>query len=107
MQVDHIVPIDRMKKSALTRKIMKLFGIVNVNDSKNLASACSRCNARKGNNGGIWIVKGYLGQFRLYWILVRIIQFMLLIFLMLLALYVWRYLQNHTLIDLLYRLGSF
>lgn len=107
LQVDHIVPIDKVKKSALTRKMMKLFGIVNVNDPRNLASACSKCNARKGNNGGIWIVKGYLGQFHLYWILLRVSQSMLLIFLFLIAIYIWKYLQDHTFLELLYHFGSF
>lgn len=104
MQVDHIVPIDKMKKSTCTRKIMKLFGITNVNDPKNLASACSKCNARKGNNGGIWIVRGYLGQFRLYWIFLRIVQLIIILGLFLMVLFVWEYLQNHTIIELIYLL---
>lgn len=104
MQVDHIVPIDQMKKSACTRRIMRLFGITNINDPKNLASACSKCNARKGNNGGIWIVRGYLGQFRLYWILLRMIQLTVIIAILLIILFVWAYAKDHTIIDLIYLL---
>lgn len=69
MQVDHIVAINQVKKSDLARFILWIRGAKGVNDAKNLAPSCPRCNRKKADKGGIWILKGFFGDILLFWIL--------------------------------------
>ena len=45
-----------------------------VNDIRNLAPACRDCNSKKSDKMGLWVVRGWLGKYKLYWIILRIIQ---------------------------------
>lgn len=60
MQVDHIVPVSAVKKSAYARWLLERKGIRNVNDIRNLAPSCRRCNARKGTKLGLWYIRACL-----------------------------------------------
>ena len=68
LEVDHLVPVARAKKSAFARMLLRIQGIHNVNDGKNLVACCHRCNERKRDRMGIWYVRGHLGKYRLYWL---------------------------------------
>ena len=57
---------------------MRLIGIDNVNDVRNLAPACRKCNIKKGRKAGIWIVKAIVGKYEIYWIIRRLLQMALL-----------------------------
>ena len=57
---------------------MRLIGIANVNDVRNLAPACRRCNIKKGRKAGIWIVKAIVGKYEIYWVIRRLLQLALL-----------------------------
>ena len=45
-----------------------------VNDIRNLAPACRDCNSKKSDKMGLWVIRGWLGKYKLYWIILRIIQ---------------------------------
>lgn len=62
MQVDHIVPVAAVKKSLYARWLLGRQGITNVNDIRNLAPSCRRCNRRKGTKMGIWLLRARLGK---------------------------------------------
>ena len=65
--IDHVIPI-YMASTGRANFPMRLMGITDINDPKNLVPACDRCNKRKGRNAGIWIYKAMLGKHRTYWI---------------------------------------
>lgn len=73
MEIDHLFPISKAKKSPDVRFLMYLSGINNVNDIKNLVPSCHRCNKNKDSKMGIWLLKGVLGKYKWYWILRKII----------------------------------
>lgn len=64
--VDHIIPISKVKKSKKARKKLTLWGIKDVNDPRNLAPACKSCNKAKSNKMGLWCIRGFLGQYKIY-----------------------------------------
>ena len=66
--VDHIISISAAKKSKILKKILKIFGIENINDIKNLTPACSKCNSKKSSNLKGWVLKGWLGKYEMLWI---------------------------------------
>ena len=67
--VDHIVPVKKAKKKKMYQKILQVMKIEDVNDPKNLVCACYSCNARKSSKGGFWVLRGFLGKFKIYWVL--------------------------------------
>lgn len=79
MVIDHIVPIGKVKKSTNARMLLYIQNISEVNDVKNLAPSCRKCNQRKSDKLGLWYLKGILGKYKLYWILRRLIIFSLLL----------------------------
>lgn len=62
MEVDHIFSVHSSRNKLSTRLLMKLFGITNVNEIKNLTSSCRACNRKKGKMGNGWIIPGFLGK---------------------------------------------
>lgn len=56
MQVDHIISVDMAKQNWLARRLLPKEG---VNSIKNLVPSCQRCNRRKSNYGGLWLIRGY------------------------------------------------
>lgn len=71
MTVDHLIPINKVKKIGIARLIMKIRGIHNINDVNNLIPSCNRCNSRKSDKMGFWIIRGDVGKHYWYWILKR------------------------------------
>lgn len=78
MQVDHHIAVNRVKLNPLYKAyfnianaVTNLFGKlvhgkkykknVGVNVSYNLVPACARCNNKKSDNGGLWIIRGMIG----------------------------------------------
>ena len=66
LQVDHIVPVSRTKKGGISRFLLEIRGIRNVNDIRNLAPSCGKCNRKKADHLGIWYIRGMLGKYRWY-----------------------------------------
>lgn len=69
MQVDHIISIDLANRQPLYRWLVPKEGI---NSEKNLTAACEKCNLKKSNRGGWWIVRAKLGHgwYAAMWVLV-------------------------------------
>lgn len=78
--VDHIIPVGKVKKNSFARTLLYIQGISTVNDYRNLAPACNKCNKKKSDQMGFWIIRGFLGKYRLYWILRKIVIFSLICF---------------------------
>lgn len=76
--VDHIIPIYSVKYSPLKQKIVKSFGIDNINTEKNLAPACSKCNLKKGTKGGFWSLMGFVGKHQHFWFFRHTVNFVLM-----------------------------
>lgn len=60
--VDHIVPVYRAKNDDFYRRLLSLRHIKNVNDIRNLAPSCNKCNSKKSAYGGFWIIRGWFGR---------------------------------------------
>lgn len=67
--VDHIIPVGQSKTNINARMLLYLQNINNVNDVKNLAPSCEKCNKLKGDKMGFWVIRGILGKYTFYWIL--------------------------------------
>lgn len=63
--VDHILPVRKFRNNRsgiLLKSVINLLGIKDINDSRNLAPACQKCNRKKGHNGGFWAFRGFIGK---------------------------------------------
>lgn len=89
LTVDHIYPVYLAKTGK--RFWPRLLGIEDVNDPRNLAPACKRCNARKGRKAGLWVLKAILGKYRLYWYVLRFFQTSLLLLILAAAAKLWTF----------------
>lgn len=69
VEVDHLIPVGMAKKYRFARLLLRIRGIRNVNDSRNLVPSCHRCNERKRDRLAGWYIKGRLGKYKLYWII--------------------------------------
>ena len=83
LTIDHIYPVYMTKTG--NNFWMRLIGIDNVNDVRNLAPACRKCNIKKGRKTGIWIIKAIVGKYELYWVIRRIFQLVFLALIVLLV----------------------
>lgn len=72
IEVDHIFPV-RRAKTKYGQRFLKRHGINSVNDSRNLAAACHKCNRKKGSKGGMWLLRAMLGKYKWYWIVRRVL----------------------------------
>lgn len=77
--VDHIIPIDKAKKTNRAKILMKLLKIKDVNDSSNLCIACKQCNNQKRTKMGVWIIRGFIGKNRYIWYLRWILRLLILL----------------------------
>lgn len=80
--VDHIIPIDKVKKTKYAKWLLRTLKIENVNDIKNLAGACKSCNSKKRTKMGIWVFLGFIGKSNILWVIrwiVRILFFLCVI----------------------------
>lgn len=71
MTVDHLIPVNKVKKKGFARFMMKIRGINNINDLNNLIPSCSSCNSRKSDKMGLWIIRGDIGKHMWFWIIKR------------------------------------
>lgn len=76
--VDHLLPIYGVSTQKKYRLLLRLLGMKNVNDVRNLVPACERCNQKKGSRGGFWILRGLIGRHRSFWIAVYVLTAILL-----------------------------
>lgn len=67
MVVDHIISIYQAKSNKKARTLLNARGITDVNDLRNLVASCRKCNEAKSEKMGIWIIKAYLGKYKWYW----------------------------------------
>ena len=79
MEVDHLIPVAKVKKSGFVRFLLRMHGIQNVNDKRNLVASCHRCNERKRDKMGVWYIRGRLGKYRIYWLIRDMLLFALLV----------------------------
>lgn len=89
IQIDHFIPVHKVKKFGLGRILMKIKNINNINSTKNLVPACEKCNKKKGSKMGKWLIKGALGKHFWWWIIVwsfRLILVVAVLYLILLIL---------------------
>lgn len=80
MTIDHIVPVGKVKSSTNARMFLYIQGISDVNDARNLAPSCYKCNKKKDMKLGLWWVKGMFGKYKLYWVLRKAFFLSLLLF---------------------------
>lgn len=62
MTVDHIVPIDKVQHMWRYRQLIRLMKISDINDLRNLAPACDRCNKKKGRTLKGYFISGMTGR---------------------------------------------
>lgn len=72
--VDHVIPVSKTQKSAFARILLAIKGCNNVNDICNLAPACQKCNLKKSDKMGLWVIRGWLGKYSLYWGILKFIK---------------------------------
>ncbi len=90
--IDHIFPISKAKYKVDTRIWLYARNISNVNDLRNLAPSCIKCNNKKGDKLGIWYIRGILGKYKWYWKIINIIKIVSTIFLIfILAIFIYQY----------------
>lgn len=79
LDVDHIVPVGRLKKPSFARTLLTMRGIDDANDLRNLAAAHPECNRRKSDRLGIWYLRGLYGTDERYWKFENTVKAMLFI----------------------------
>lgn len=80
--VDHLFPVGQAKRSLRVQREMQMFGIYDVNDIKNLVPACKKCNQRKGQKMGFWILRGFVGgRCQYFWYFGWFVRFVVLLLL--------------------------
>lgn len=79
MEVDHLMPVAKAQNSKWAQSVLKMQGIANVNDVKNLVPSCHRCNNRKRDKAGLWYVRGFLGRYKLYWLFYNLLRLAILL----------------------------
>ena len=78
IQIDHLIPVNKVKHIGMGRLLMKTRKINNINSVKNLVPACEKCNKRKSDHMSGWIIKGTLGRHFSYWVCVWIFRLIVL-----------------------------
>lgn len=72
--IDHIYPVGRVRKSMSLQRKLKRRGIETVNDPRNLTPSCAKCNGHKAAKGGLWVMRGKLGQHQWIWAVRHILR---------------------------------
>lgn len=72
--VDHLYPIDKARSDIKLQKKLLKRGITNINNADNLVPACMDCNKKKGTSIDGWIFRGQLGRHKIYWIIRKVIN---------------------------------
>ena len=66
MQVDHCIPVEGAKSSRFVRTYIRLVGLFSdkktreqgINGLWNLVPSCPKCNNKKSDKRGLWVVRG-------------------------------------------------
>lgn len=77
--IDHLIPIQKAKSSEFWQKVLKVTGIENVNNPRNLVGACPRCNSKKGSKTSWWIIRGIIGKHYSIWLSIKVTIIMILL----------------------------
>lgn len=81
--VDHIIPVDKVVKGKSRdryKRVLRRNGIKDINDIKNLTTACKSCNSKKSANTGLWILRGRIGSKPGFWVMWYVIFFITIVF---------------------------
>jgi len=79
LQVDHIISVSYAKKHRGGRDKLIYYRMKDINSPKNLTAACPYCNISKGEKGGLWITKGFIGKNKYVWYVRKTIRWTLFI----------------------------
>ena len=79
LEVDHLLPVAQAKDNLWVRTLLHLSGAKNVNDSKNLVQSCTKCNRKKSDKMGLWVIRGIIGRFDCVWVIRDIVVAILVI----------------------------
>lgn len=71
MQVDHCIPVEGAKSSRFVRTYIRLVGLFSdkktreqgINGLWNLVPSCPKCNNKKSDKRGLWVVRGIIGRY--------------------------------------------
>lgn len=69
IEVDHLIPVYAAKRSQYWQKKLPN----GVNDKSNLVASCRICNRKKSAKTGLWYIRGKLGKYKLYWLVIYIV----------------------------------
>lgn len=90
MVVDHIIPIHKIQVSKFYNFLaFKVFKLSSVNSTKNLVACCKKCNTKKSDKGGYWILKGFINKNIITRTIKRLIILLLIVFLILYLMFVF------------------
>jgi hypothetical protein len=73
IEVDHLIPVAKAKSKISVRTWLHICGIANVNDPRNLVAACEKCNRKKSDKMGGWVLRGALGRHKIFWTIRNIV----------------------------------
>ncbi len=94
--IDHIIPVDRAKRSRIARFILRMRGIEDVNDIRNLGVACKKCNRKKSNKLSLfWMTRAFFGKIPFFWFVRWCIYTMLFILLIKGSVYIMPHLESN------------
>lgn len=79
MEIDHIIPVNKVKKPGILRDLLNFKNIKDVNDLQNLCPSCHKCNTKKGQKTGIWLIRAKLGTYKWYWNIKPVLQGFLIV----------------------------
>ena len=82
LTVDHLIPVNKVKYRGIGRIIMKLSGVKNINDINNLVASCKHCNSKKSDKMGFWLIRGYVGQYFVFWLIIWIVLLACIIYIL-------------------------
>ena len=79
VQVDHLIPINKVRGPGIGRLTMRLMGIKDINSPKNLVASCEKCNKKKSDNMSGWIWSGLFGRHFVFWIIVWLFKVFIIV----------------------------
>ena len=79
MEVDHLISCKAAESTWSSRLALKALGAKSVNDPKNLVPACFECNRTKGADQGLWVWRGLVGRYAIFWMLPKIMAVLFIV----------------------------
>lgn len=90
IEVDHLIPVAQTKKNFWAKFLLSIKAINNVNNPRNLVASCHKCNQKKLDKMGFWVLRGTLGRHKLFWKIWKIIRVVLVVIILYLVInYFW------------------